>query len=159
MIADIAIRATISCANQSVPRQAGRSAMAARTAVPSWWSISPGSGSPFIRTARPLFGKAMAPVKVGGRHRVKCTTSPSRPRKPTPPNGRLPPPSGNRSVSSSIGAAGRPPRSHCPHTACPRARRRPPWLPSGRYDPYSTAVPLLWSPPGSGHSGSGPGST
>ena len=40
MIADIAIRATISCANQSVPRQASRSAMAARTAGPSWWSIA-----------------------------------------------------------------------------------------------------------------------
>ena len=41
---------------------------------------------------------------------------------------------------------------------CPRARRRPSWLPSGRYDPYSTAVPLLWPSPGSGHPGSGAGS-
>src|ERR1035437_10707748 len=42
---------------------------------------------------------------------------------------------------------------------CPRARRRPTWLPSGRYDSYSTTVPLLRPSPGSGHPGSGAGST
>ena len=42
-------------------------------------------------------------------------------------------------------------------TALSRARRRPRRLPSGRHDPYSAAVPLLWSPPGSGHAGSGAG--
>ena len=48
----------------------------------------------------------------------------------------------------------------CYHWACrPRAGRRPSRLPSGRYDPYSTAIPLLWPSSGSGHSGSGAGST
>ena len=94
----------------------------ARTAAPSWRSISPGSGSPCRRTARPSFGKAMAPAKAAERHPAKCTTSPSRPRKPMPPNGRWPP-SANRSGLSSIGAAGRQhPRSPCPH----RSRYLPP---------------------------------
>ena len=101
-----------------------------------------------------------------GTHRARCTTSPSRSQKPMPPNGRWRP-SASRSVLSSIGAARQQhPRSPCPqqlpvprHWArCPRARRCPPRLPSGRYDPYSTAVPLLWPPPGSGHPGSGAGS-
>src|ERR1035441_6346100 len=40
-------------------------------------------------------------------------------------------------------------------TVRPCAGRRPPWFPSGRYAPDSTAVALLWPPPRSGHSGSG----
>ena len=42
---------------------------------------------------------------------------------------------------------------------CPRPGRRPPRLPPGRHDPYSTAIPLLRPSPGSGHPGSGAGST
>jgi hypothetical protein len=45
-------------------------------------------GSPFMRTARPSFVRAMAPARTAEHHRAKCTTSPSRPRKPMPPNGR-----------------------------------------------------------------------
>ena len=88
----------------------------ARTAGPSWRSISPESGSPCMRMAQPSFGKAMAPAKAAARHRARCTTSPSRSRKPTPPNGRWRP-SASRSVSSSIGAArtAHYPRSPCPH--------------------------------------------
>jgi hypothetical protein len=41
-----------------------------------------------MRTARPLFGKATAPAKAAERHRARSTISPSRPRRPTPPNGR-----------------------------------------------------------------------
>ena len=50
------------------------------------------------------------------RHRARCTISPSRSRKPTPPNGRWRP-SESRSVLSSIGVARQPqyPRSPCPH--------------------------------------------
>ena len=141
----------------------------ARTAAPSWRSISPGSGSPCMRMARPSFGKAMAPAKATARHRARCTTSPSRSRKPMPPNGHWRP-SANRSVSSSIGVARQRsipeapaltdccPWACCHWACCSRARRCPSRLPSGRYDPYSTAVPLLWPSPGSGHSGSGAGS-
>ena len=76
------------------------------------------SGSPCMPMARPSFGKAMAPAKAAARHRARCTTSRSRPRKPMPPNGRWPP-SESRSVSSSIGAAGQHhPRSPCPHAYC-----------------------------------------
>ena len=57
-------------------------------------------------------------------------------------------------------------RSPCPRrlwylfrARSPDAGRRPAgWLSSGRYDPYSATVPLLWPPPGSGHPGSGAGS-
>ena len=90
----------------------------AKTVGHIWRSISPGSESPFMRVARPLFGKATAPAKATARHRGRCTTSRSRSRKPMPPNGRSPP-SGNRSVSNSIGAAGRHPRGACPHHLSP----------------------------------------
>ena len=66
-----------------------------------------------MRMARPLFGRAMAPAKAAARHRVRCTTLPSRSQKPMPPNGRSRP-SANRSVLSSIGAAGQ----HHPRRPC-----------------------------------------
>ena len=87
----------------------------ARTAGPSWRSISPEFGSPCMRMARPSFGRVMAPAKGAAPHRARCTTSPSRSRKPMPPNGHWRP-SANPSVLSSIGAAGqhhpRSPYSH-----------------------------------------------
>ena len=91
----------------------------------------------------PSSGKAMAPAKAADRHRERCTTSPSRPRKPTPPNGRWRP-SASPSVSNSIAAAGRwhprspyPCRLWYPYPARrPGAGRCPPWwIPSGRYHP------------------------
>ena len=46
------------------------------------------------------------------------------------------------------------------HWACsPPARRCPPRLPSGRHNPHSAAIALLWSSSGYGHSGSGAGPT
>ena len=108
----------------------------ARTAAPSWRSISPGSGSPCMRMAQPSFGKAMAPAKAVAHHRARCTTSPSRLRKPMPPNGRWRP-SASRSVSSFIGAARpaahqKPLPSDSRHSACrPGAGRCPRRLPPG----------------------------
>jgi hypothetical protein len=90
-----------------------------RTAAPSWRSISLGSGSPCTPMARPSSAKDMGPVKGAEHHRARCTTSPSRSRRPMPPNGRWRP-SGNPSVSSSIATAGRHPRNPCPHRIqCP----------------------------------------
>ena len=56
-------------------------------------------------------------ARYAARLQVKCTTLRSKPRKPTL-HGSLPP-SENRSVSSSIQAARRPPRSPCAHRPCP----------------------------------------
>ena len=77
----------------------------ARTAERSLRSTSPGCGSPCRRTAQPSFGKATAPEKATAHHRARCTTSPSRLRKPMPPNGRWRP-SANPLVLSSIGRQG-----------------------------------------------------
>ena len=125
----------------------------------SWRSTSPGCGSPYMRTARPSFGKAMAPAKAMAHPRARCTTSPSRLRKPMPPSGRWLP-SVDRLVLSSIGVAGQripeaPARSQATVTgpAVPAARRRPPRLPSGRHDPHPAALPLLWSSSGYGRAG------
>ena len=85
----------------------------ARTAAPSWRSISPGSVSPCMRMARPSFGKAMAPAKAMAPRRARCTTSRSKPRKPMRPSGRSPL-SANRSGLSSIEAARLPHPSHYP---------------------------------------------
>ena len=95
-----------------------------------------------------------------GRHRAKSTTSPSRPRKPMPPNGRWPP-SANRSVLSSIAAAGRQhPKSPCPHRLrypspgpLSRCRPTPGWVdfirtirPLFRGRPATMAAARTWSP-------------
>ena len=69
----------------------------AKTAALSWPSISPGSASPCRPTVRPLFARAMVPAKAAAPRRVRCTISPSRPPKPTPPNERWLPSAG-RSV-------------------------------------------------------------
>ena len=68
------------------PNASGRE----RIAGPSWRSISPGCGSLCTPTARLLSEKVTAPVKDAAHLRAKSTILRSKPRKPTPPNGRLP---------------------------------------------------------------------
>ena len=175
----MAANSPISRAGTRSRRPTGSSASTAGAGRPS----NPNASSP-ARTAGTFLAVYIARVRVTvhadgatiireghgtgeghGTSRARCTTSPSRPRKPMPPNGRWRP-SENRSVLSSIGAARQQhPRSPCPHrllspgllSPCPPMPAS--WLPSGRHDPYPTAVPLLWPSPGSGHSGSGAGST
>ena len=89
----------------------------ARTAALSSPSISPGSASPCRRMGQPLSGKAMAPGKAAAPPPARCTTSPSRLPRPTPPSGRWPPSAG-RLVLSSTGAAR-------PRHTRPRHNRRP----------------------------------
>ena len=57
-----------------------------KTAGHSWPSTSRECGSPCMPMGRPLFEKAMAPVKAVVPHLAKSTTSRSRPQKPMPPN-------------------------------------------------------------------------
>ena len=62
-----------------------------KIAAPLLPSMSLKCGSPSKRRAQRLSAKAMAPAKAVGPPLVRCTTSPSRPQKPTRPNARLPP--------------------------------------------------------------------
>ena len=108
----------------------------------SWRSISPGSESPCMPMARPSSGKAMAPVKAMAHHRARCTTSPSRPQKPMPPNGRWRP-SASHSVSSFIGAA-RPQHNRSP---CPSHHHRPGCPPMPMSASTRTTRPRFRDPP------------
>ena len=102
----------------------------------------PGAGHRACQAAQPSSVKAMAPAKDMEPPRARCTTLPSRPQKPMPPNGHLPP-SANPLALSFIGAAGQ----HCLRSPCPQQQLRLSRLCPCRYRPMAISACIRMTPP------------
>ena len=97
----------------------------ASTGAPSRWSTPPKSASAWLQTDELLSAKDTVPVKATAPRPARPMTSPSRPRKRMPPNGRSPPSAAVRIIALPCDRNAQAARERRPLPA-PRHRSTPP---------------------------------